>query len=112
MNTQVENALDMLTAGPSYSLYIFETIMVATYKKIYYELIPMGNDIQIMVHYRKIQFLEEIGYKVTEQPDISLASYLSILYKDPKIKMFINESDEPVVPLNYREHLKNLSNRG
>jgi hypothetical protein len=91
LNTQVENPEALLVNGPAHSVFVFEMSMIATLKNIFYELIPKSHhDIQIIINDKKIHFLEELGYHVTEQPDVSLSSYLSLLYLNPTLKIYLN----------------------
>lgn len=110
LNTQVEDPNVLLETGPASSLFVFEMKMIASLKNIFYELIPKSDrDIGIIVNQKKIHFLEELGYRVSEQPDVSLASYLSMLYLKPPLKIFFNDSAQPIEVFDYRAHLKQLA---
>jgi hypothetical protein len=67
-------------------ILIFEkNILVTSEKTYYYELISGSQeDITIYKNAKKIQFLDELGYEISKEPEISLRSYAANMLLDPK----------------------------
>lgn len=97
-------------------ILIFEkNILVTSDRVYYYELISNSNDdITVYKSAKKLQFLEELGYEMAKEPEISLRSYLSIARLDftsqPAIS--INKKEGRVSPHDYLGVLRGLESEG
>jgi hypothetical protein len=92
-----------LTATNCNRLLIFEkNILVTSDKVYYYELIPAPNDITLYKSAKKVQFLDELGYEISKEPELSLRSYLALLRIDiPAPSISIGPQRSEVIPSEY-----------
>jgi hypothetical protein len=94
---------------------IFEkNILVTADRVYYYELIAAPNDdITLYKSAKKVQFLDELGYEISKEPEISLRSYLSLIRLDqPAPTLTITRPDAIVPPLDYAERLRGMESEG
>ena len=64
---------------PGNRIAIFEkNILITSEKNYYYELVSSQNDVTLFKSIKKMQFLEELGYSLLRDPELSLHSYLSL----------------------------------
>lgn len=111
--TAPEQALNVTNCN---KILIFEkNILVTSDKVYYYELISTSNDdIAIYKSAKKLQFLEELGYEISKEPEVSLKSYLSIARLDftNQPSICINRKEGVVPPYDYLSVLRSLESEG
>jgi hypothetical protein len=115
LRSRVANPEASLNAVSLNRILIFEkNILVTSDKVYYYELISANNDINIYKSAKKLQFLDEIGYEMFKEPEISLKSYLSLarLNFSGLPEIFISKREGAVHCLNYLSVLKSLESQG
>lgn len=104
-----------LSATNCTRLLIFEkNILVTSDRVYYYELIPApAGDISLYKSAKKVQFLDELGYEISKEPEISLRTYLSLLrltHSPPALS--IGSRLTPVLPCEYLERLRSMESQG
>lgn len=116
LKSRLVNPEFCLTRGQGTQLLIFEkNILVTSEQAYYYELINSGSeDITVYRSSKKIIFLQELGYHITREPEISLKNYVSIMSPTSTLhpSFLINSSEEPVRPFNYLAKLAALLEEG
>lgn len=81
LRSRLANPEFYLTRQQGTEVLIFEkNILVTSEQAYYYELINSGSeDITVYRSNKKIVFLQELGYHITREPEISLSNYASIM---------------------------------
>lgn len=76
----------------------------------YYELIAAPNDdITLYKSAKKVQFLDDLGYEISKEPELSLRSYLSLIRLDQPAPVLTIARPEVIVdPLDYAERLRTM----
>lgn len=114
LRSRVSNPEEVLNLKNTNKIYIFEkNILVTSEKVYYYELISNNyEDISIYKNVKKVQFLDELGYEVSKEPELSLKSYVSnIRLNLEKYPTFsINNSASHIQGNEYLKKLRQLEN--
>jgi hypothetical protein len=71
------------------------------------------DDVTVFRNTKKIQFLEELGYSLSKEPEISLKSFVSFMNIDSlSPKFYIGKDHGPVEHENYLQKLIDLEQAG
>lgn len=110
LHSRLSDPNTYLTKSGNYLLIFEKNILVTSEKIYYYELISStADDITVFRNLKKIQFLDELGYAISKEPEVSLSSYVAIFNFHRQLPAFyINSSVVPVQAIDYLSILKNM----